>query len=218
MAAKPSRSEFQDAARKTQCDWLLSLKAKTGLSMTEISRRAGLHPGTLNRFLNDDERGATLHAQTITAVANAVGMAPPGGSTFGGETPAVLRGLRESDAEPYAATSGDPRAEAVKALLAGKAARVPWEMRSRALEMEGYKPGDVLIVDLNEPARPGDVVCAQIYDWQNHAATQTVFRVYEAPFLVSGSFERTDRRPRLVDGETVVIKGVVTDMVRFARG
>lgn len=217
MAHRPSRSEFQDAARKQQCDWLQSLKGKTGLSMTEISRRAGLHPGTLNRFLNDDERGSTLHAQTITAVANAVGIAPPGGAPAGTEAPPVLRGLRESDAEPYNSESQPAIDRAIEALIADNPARAPWLLKSRALEVEGYKPGDILIVDLNATAKAGDIVCAQIYDWQNHAATQTVFRVYEAPFLISAGYDRLDRKPRLVDGETVVIKGVVTDMVRAAR-
>lgn len=106
---------------------------------------------------------------------------------------------------------------AVAALVGNDPARAPWVLKSRALEVEGFRPGDVLVVDLNASAQAGDVVCAQIYDWQNHAATQTVFRVYEAPFLISAGYDRSDRKPRLVDGETVVIKGVVTGMVRAAR-
>jgi SOS-response transcriptional repressor LexA len=86
----------------------------------------------------------------------------------------------------------------------------PWILRTRAVELAGYLPGDVLVLDLNATPQPGDIVCAQVYDWSSRNRTETVVRVYDrAPpieLLVARSIEH--HQPIVIDGERVVVKGV----------
>jgi SOS-response transcriptional repressor LexA len=88
---------------------------------------------------------------------------------------------------------------------------VPWTLRSRALEVAGYLPGDVLIVDLNARPDDGDVVCAQVYERDN---AETLFRIYEAPYLQAATYQRGLFKPLLVDGRRVVLRGVVVASIR----
>jgi hypothetical protein len=98
------------------------------------------------------------------------------------------------------------------------ASRMPradlWEIRGRALDLAGLLPGDVVAVDLGRSElKTGDVVCAQIYDWQKGSAT-TVFRIYEPPYLVALSTDPQHRKPVLVDGDRVLLKGRVVASFR----
>jgi hypothetical protein len=98
------------------------------------------------------------------------------------------------------------------------ASRMPnaglWEIRGRALDLAGLLPGDVVAVDPGRSAlKTGDVVCAQIYDWQKGSAT-TVFRIYEPPYLVALSTDPQHRKPVLVDGDQVLLKGRVVASFR----
>ena len=81
-------------------------------------------------------------------------------------------------------------------------------MNSRALELVGYLPGDLLIVDSAAVPARGDVVFAEI------GATEFVFRIYEPPFLTAASHDERFRRPIIVDSLNVHIRGVVTGSYR----
>lgn len=123
------------------------------------------------------------------------------------------RGLSE-DATPFAPAAGDPLVKAVHALapeIKEDLSKVLYTIRTRSVELAGFTPGDVAILDLNRRPAPGDVVCAQIYDWQKMRA-ETVVRVYERAtpieLLVTRSLDPTLQQPVVVDGEKVVIKGV----------
>jgi SOS-response transcriptional repressor LexA len=81
------------------------------------------------------------------------------------------------------------------------------------MEDAGYMPGDILIVDLNAEPERGDCVCAQLYRWQVGTA-ETIFRIYEEPYLLAATRHPDLRKPLLVDNDRVVIKGVVTEILR----
>ena len=68
-------------------------------------------------------------------------------------------------------------------------------------------------VALGETALSGDVVCAQVYDWSTGRA-ETVFRIFEPPYLVSASSDPQFLRPLVVDDDKVHIKGVVIQTYR----
>ena len=97
---------------------------------------------------------------------------------------------------------------AIKALIGGRKAVDSCTIRTRALECIGYVPGDIVIVELGRPPAPGDVVCAQVYDW-GRSEPETVLRIYEPPVLVSATLDEQLRRPLVVDNVRVIIKGVV---------
>lgn len=193
----------------TQREWLAQILRETGVSPTNLARRAGLSPSTLTRFMNSDIDGHVLSARTIAKIQHAAeagetsAAAPPGG-------------FAESDGDLLA---GDPHPmrTAIDALADRFNARDAWVLRSRSLEAAGYRVGDILIVDLAEMAEAGDLVCAQVYSWRERSA-RTVFRIYEPPYLLAATtIDLGARRPLVVDDDQVVIKGVVVASVRDPR-
>lgn len=193
--------------------WLRKLPSAIGKSLTAVAKEINISPSTLTRPLKEGDDGtSTLHANTIQKVVDRFGIAPPADVTA-----APLSGRRElqgfgEEAQPYQSRSGDPVEAALRALGAGRTV-APWTLGTRALEFAGYMPGDVVLVDLaNASPQPGDAVCAQVYDWQNNR-TETIMRVFERAsgvnLLVAKTADMTIRQPHVVDGEKVVIKGVL---------
>lgn len=207
----PTRTELHQRLRTAQKEWLDRVEARSGLSLSEIARRGEMDPSTLTRFRNDEERGGVLHTLTIATVTEVTGVkAPPEvvGSS-GDETP----GFSDREAEKFEPQPGDPIGPMVAAALGNRAQVFAMTLRSRALEYVGYRAGDVLIVDQSAAPKPGDVVCAQLLDGQPHGA-ETVFRVNRPPWIVGAGPGATDMEPRLVDGRTVHIVGVVVASLR----
>jgi lambda repressor-like predicted transcriptional regulator len=204
--------------REEQRQWLLNVLRETGKTPTVLAREAGLASTTLTRFLNSENAKNVLSFRTVGAVARAAGVAPPG-FVVAKPKPQGQQGFSE-DAAPfdYGPASGWPRhvKAAVGALLEGRAAADPWELKSDALEQAGYRHGDIVIVDLARAPEKGDIVCAQIYQWAAGGA-ETLFRIYEPPYLIAASAAPELRRPLMVDNDQIVVKGVVTDVLRFKK-
>lgn len=190
--------------------WLQSLPGLTGKSLTKLAEEIGLARSTLTRPLKSTDPGtSTLHARTIDKVVKHFRVPAPA-------VPADTSGPRPQsfgeDAAPYRPEDADPLADAVSALTKGRNGIDPWKLTTRALELAGYLPGDIVLVDLNATPQPGDAVCAQVYDWGRMQA-ETLMRIYEraAPvdLLVSKSLDPALQQPFVVDGERVVVKGVL---------
>ncbi len=185
--------------------WLRSVLAQTKLAPTALAQRAGVSQPTVTRFLNDPTGKHALSARTLAAIERASGM------RYGPDPHPA--GFRESEAAPYNPKGSGEVADIVRALVADRNSVTPWTLKSRALETSGYMPGDVLIVDLNEGPTPGDVVCAQLYDWARSSA-QTVFRLWEPPYLTPATLDPALREIFPVDNRNTAIKGVVVATVR----
>lgn len=200
---EPTRDELRT--------WLRQALAKTGETPTGLARRAGIAQSTLTRFLNS--AGAPMIGlRSVAKIAHVAGMQPVGFRT----ATAATGGFCEPDAEPFRGTAGQPFANAVIAIIGGRNAVDPWVLRTHSLEAAGYLPGDVIIVNLNGQPRPGDIVCAQAYRWQEGRA-ETIFRIYEPPYLIAAARDPQDpqhRKPLLVDNDRIIIKGVVEGMLR----
>jgi hypothetical protein len=201
------------ATARLHRDWLKSLPAITGKKLTTLAKEIKVSPSTLTRPVSEGEHGtSTLHAATITKIVAHTGVAAPAdmtGSPLRGRTGA-LRGFGE-DAVPFAPEPGDAIAAAVKALTGGSNTIAPFTLRSTALELAGFMPGDIVLVDLNASPRAGDAVCAQVYDWPNMRA-ETVMRIYaSAPPVALLIARSTDPAlvPLVVDGDRVLVKGVL---------
>lgn len=194
-------------------DWLRAVLLHLGWSGSDLAKRIDRVPSTINRFMNDPGALHSLSARTLKDIEMATGFAPfvyPGAQRS--------RGVSEPDAAPFIyGGAGDNALDvAVRAAIAGAAGVDPWTLRSQALITAGFLPGDVLLVSLNERPRAHDVVCAQIYDWASGKA-ETVFRIYEPPYLVAASASFELMKPLVVDDERVVIKGVVLQSLRPRR-
>lgn len=198
MLARAPRSQTKTAIRRQQQDWLRQVIADTGLSASRIAKLAGVSDTTLTRFLNDDSYEGALTPLTLARIQEITGKAAPGAPT----------GFAE-DAEPW--SGDDETASALAALVGGRANAHAMTLRAESLMMVGYRPGDILIVDMAATPRAGDVVCAQI---EQGVGARTVFRVYQPPMLVAAGVDPLAARPDLIDGERVRIAGVVTDALR----
>lgn len=188
--------------------YLANVMERTGWNQTELAQRAGLDPSTLSRFLTGGREGHALRQATIRKIEAASGL------TASGEVTApAAQGFAESEASPFEVTPQSPFNAIIAALGQGRANIDPWTLQSRALEGAGYRPGDILLVALDEVPATGDVVCAQIYDWTKGRA-ETVFRIFQPPYLIAATGDPQLMRPHLVDDGAVTIKGVVLHSIR----
>ena len=208
---RPKHATDPLATAKLHRDWLRSLPALTGQSLSKIADETGIARSTLTKPLKPHDPGtSTLNAATIDRIAERYGVPGPG-SAADQVAPTASRGFSE-DAAPYERSTGSPLDAAVKALSEGRPGVDPWTLKSRALELEGFLPGDVVLVDLNATPQHGDAVCAQVYDLARGRA-ETVMRVFESAgpvrLLVAKSMDPALQRSLVVDDDKIVVKGVL---------
>jgi transcriptional regulator with XRE-family HTH domain len=206
-----ARSSLKADVRLAQQRYLRRVMDETGMKPSQIARAAKLSHTVLTRFLNDLAHGGTLETLTIASIAQATNVpAPPDllGQAGGG--------FREPDAEPFdyeLAPASDPVARAVRLIIESAENIVPWEVKGRALEHLGWRAGDIMFVDLNGEPQPGDLVCAQAYDFDNMRA-ETLFRIYEPPFLIAAGPDPASWKPLSLGDRSVAVKGVVISTFR----
>jgi hypothetical protein len=209
--SEPStRSQAKRELQERQRVWLQEVIKATGKKPSQIAGVAGVSDTTLTRLLNKADYVGTLSQLTIDRIKEAFKV--PGPEEYATTRRGALIGLAEAERFDF---RHEPKnlARLVETMVGDRQAADPWRLKTSALEMVGYLAGDLVIVDLNAHPSPQDVVCAQVYDWQRGAA-ETVFRVFDPPFLVGASNDRTAYKPLLVDNERVVIKGVVVESFR----
>lgn len=203
--------------RAAQREWLRGVLRQTGLTASALAQRINKAQTTLTRFLNVRDYKHELSTPTIRAIERETGIAF---SRAGRGVQLSPEGFSEGDGAPYepppalhAGAEADAVAQKLLELYGRASGADPWTLTSKALELAGYLPGDILIVDLNAKARGGDVVCAQSYDWGLMRA-RTLFRLYEPPYLLASTMEPELRKPLLVDNEKVMVRGVVVASLR----
>lgn len=195
-------------SRNKHLAWVKAIMSFKGWTQTDLARHAGLDPSTLSRFFREVNPGATLQTHTVDKIA-AVGGIPP----FQTEPPQLPRGFAEQEAVPLqGGIPDDVTSRAVIAAKGGKNGLDPWVLKTRVLETAGYLPGDILMVDLNGEPEDGDVVCAQIFDRLDRP--ETIFRIYEEPYLVAASHDPLLRRPFHLSKDQVMVRGVVVTSIR----
>ncbi len=201
--------------RRKHMAWLQAVLQENNCGPAELARRATkkctgnekLDHSTLSKFINNKANTAVLSTGTIEKLAR-VSRLPP----FETVLQPAIRGLAEEETTPYEYEADDYFSRAIEAIKNGRNGIDPWILNSRSLEAAGYVPGDILMVDLNAIATPGDVICAQIYDRNGRA--ETVMRIFEDPFLISATLDNSLKRPHLVDNDRVQIRGVVITSLR----
>jgi transcriptional regulator with XRE-family HTH domain len=197
--------------REQQLAWLENIVASSGMTITDIARRAKLDPSTLTRFRNKNEGGHALTARTVKKIEEATGV------------PAYEQRLRpklsyysEEEGVPYRFDDGvqDLLINALRTTVSGNNSVDLWVLKSHVLAAVGYNEGDVVVVDREAIPRPGDAVIAQKYDYRRGVA-ETIFRVYRTPYLLTALAHGEPGQPEIVDEENVVIKGVVVGGCRL---
>lgn len=94
-------------------------------------------------------------------------------------------------------------ADIVRALIGGHNAEC-WRLHTNLIT-DAYLPGDMLIVDMAQEPRAGDIVLAMSHG----ALTQPLFRLFYPPRLMVVVPWKTDREPEYVDNLKIIIRGVV---------
>ncbi len=193
-----------DASDEAIRGWLHEVMRITGLKPTPLAKGAGLAPSTLLRAL-DPALGGSLERRSIDKIVHKYGVAPPALYADGAATRPA--GLAEPELVRYETPGNDHD-------LPLAATEGEWTIRTRALELVGYLPGDRVRADSAQQPRARDVVVAQVID-QMRGTAETVLRVYDPPYLMTETADPACRRkPLLVDGDSVAIWGVVMRSVR----
>lgn len=209
-----TRSEQKARKRDMQLAFLKEATERSGLTLTEIARAIGRNPSTLTKVVADKRNEQVTTLETLMAVSALTGVALPGAPAAG--APPLAGGplqLREPDAAPWAGPEGHPLAAAVRALV-HTPNRFPYELKSDVLAHEGWRKGDVLIVDMADAPREGDIVCAQFYARNDGERTETVMRLMHGRFLVAAGGHDPTREPRMRDDASVRIMGRVVAGLR----
>lgn len=193
--------------RRKQIVWVEAILEHKGWRVSRLAKEAGVDHSTIAKFFNDPSNSAQINTTTVEKLALAGGIPP-----YQTLAPSAPRGLSESEAEPYLSSADPGISRAISALKDGRNGVDAWVLHSRALEEAGYFPGDILLIDLNGEPQDGDAVCAQVYG--KNGGAQTVMRIYEKPFLVAATKDRALRKPLLVDGENVIVRGFVMATLR----
>lgn len=187
---------LMNQSRSSQLAWLEKALEKTGWSIHTLAAQARVNASTLYRFQSGENE--KLRPVTINRIAKVARVEPP---AFGGLSSGDAREYDISDLPDIETPGVDkPHLIAVK-------------MTNEAMALAGVNEGDFLVVDRRRKARPGDIVCAQQYDFRLGGA-ETIVRYFEPPYLVSASGDAVYRRPILIDDDKVQITGVVIRQIR----
>jgi transcriptional regulator with XRE-family HTH domain len=188
-------------AQRVIRDWLLLVREKTGWSLSKIATEAGVARSTVANAVNDPNYSSVMSMATITRISRAANVPPPPLLTD------PRTGFGEPEATPYA-VGLSPLDTMISAFIGGRSSLVPWELKTSALTLAGYMPGDIVILDMNGTPANGDVVCAQVYDFDASEA-KTIWRRYQAPYLIAASAGPEFQLPVRADDRSAAIKGVV---------
>lgn len=202
-------------------DWFKQKQKEARVTADDIARAMGRNRSNVSNIYNGRQKMsldwarafAQVLGQPLDEVLRHAGITAPG------EARQIQVGFSDGDAVPFRADTPEARREQARAQALGAGPGVDvWTVRSNALLLAGYLPGDQLLVDSHaaDRARAGDIVLAQHYDAQT-ASAQTILRRFEPPVLLSASPDPADQGALVVDGRNVLIRGVVVASWRSGR-
>lgn len=156
---------------------------REALDMTqeELAEKAGVTSGNAVSKMEAGIRQPK--ANEIPGLCSVLGLTP---KQLLGEEP--LTGLAEPEAvyvpEPELAAA-EP---AVARLLYPEGRADTMVVKAPTLILEGYAPGDHILVDGKREPKPGDCVVAQVY-CDETGSSEIVLRVFDPPFLIPSTHE-----------------------------
>lgn len=207
-----ARTTARAEVREAQRAWLSGIVASTGKTLTEIAKVSHVSHTTLTRFNRPDYDG-TLNSFTVQQIADAMKVPMPKGAEPEQRT---RRQSPQRDAEEVDPKGGDLPTGALADLIGKRRNIRVIRLLTRALELRGYLPGDLLIVDGDEQPREGDIVSASIQEFAD-SRPEILVRVFEKLVLTAATLDPELTKPVLVDGDRATVTGVVTDLLRTRR-
>lgn len=198
-------AELRESLIRESRAWLQSIIDSTGKTANAIATEAGISASNLHKLLKPGRAAHPLTETTKTKITRALGLSSPTDIK-----PAKTPAFQEPEGVPYREPTAHPAERD-----AGNGRDI-WVLNGLMIDLDGYLPGDFMMVDMNAVPRKGDIVVAQIYGPGGTA--ETVFRKYLPPFIVASTTRReTAPDPMLVDDKNVIIMGVVVSSWRNRR-
>lgn len=176
-------------------EWRVRLRQVVGDhgGPTMVAGLAGIPLQTLKNHLSGRTKKPPL--RDLHRIATACGVDVPWLTAI---VDSVPNGMEEGDVAPY---EGPP----APAPLSLGVNRSRWVVRSRALELAGCLPGDLLEFDMTRAPKPGEPVVAQVCDTTGGA--QTVLRIYRPPYLMVATADPAiDQTPIRIDAAQERVK------------
>jgi len=192
--------------RQKHLDWVNSILSSKNWTPHRLSKEAGISPSALTKFINDTTGTRTLNSYTVEKLASGSGI-PFNGS-------GANKSFSETKTPEFELELTNEKSAPIEALRNGRNGVDAWTIRTRALELAGYLPGDTVIVDQNASPQAGDVVLAQVYN--RNGDPETVMRIYEPSFLMAATMDPGHIMPILINKD-VIIRGVVISSLRSRR-
>jgi SOS-response transcriptional repressor LexA len=170
-----------DATQRAARAYVRGVIESTGWSASELARRCGVAPSTVNRFLHSERATHSLSGRTLAKVAQASGLPLPA-ALGGAEIPATAARMLPAGARPAALAGGRDlpvrgRAEGgPDGAVTLDSEPIDWTWRPAELQgardafamfVTGTSMGEVLpegttvFVHPNLPPRPGDFVVVE---------------------------------------------------------
>jgi DNA-binding phage protein len=200
----------QQSLREQIRSWLHAILAERNLSPIALAKLVGVSPTTIYRAMDVDGE-FTPTTKTIEKIASKTGKAPPSMSSIEHYHPLKAEHIRPfGGLEAVDIPNGlIMSAELHRQFLA-------YRVLDRALELEGYLPGDIVLVDETVAPKAGDIVCADLLPGRPEGGG-TILRLFEPPYLMARSHDRrSEPLPILLD-RSVAIRGTATRMFREMR-
>ncbi len=188
-------------------DWIAQLMAEHNVTASELARRAGLAESTLTRLMSDTGSGNLPREGTIAKIERAFNTRRPVIQTT--NIPAGARGVIQDPRVSTKEIAGILSAAAANDLSALEA----YMVADRALDLKGYMPGDVLLIDTEKRPENGDIVAVS-FGSPTQSTGRVSLRIYDTLFLISHSTDDSLRRPILNEPGRVQLVGVVQMAVR----
>lgn len=180
------------------------------ITASSAAKALSLSPSTFTRFMKEpDTSEKTLAASTMDKVEQL--RQANSSNSFPTQAQAQWQTVRE-EATQLTISADDEVAKLVTAIMNGRNGIDAWTLNSRSLELEGFMPGDIVLVDINATPKPGDAVCAQVFD-RAHTRAETVMRLFQNAGPVNVLLPRTmdpgTQGALVVDNDRVTIRGVL---------
>lgn len=193
--------------------WIHSLMMQHRITASELARRANLSESTLTRLMNPQGPAFLPREATIAKIEK----------TFSVRRPVMQNGNEEDGSAPGQKAGKDPRSIAAGLLeglqeldISSPDAINAYTVEDRALDLAGYLPGDIVLVDTARHPEAGDIVALR-FRGPASDLNRITLRIFDHPFLSAHSTDAALRRPVLDDREKFELVGIVTTALRAQR-
>lgn len=214
MAKKDGKTERLARAEvgAKQRGYLRDTFRELGITASGAAKALDLSPSTFTRFMKlPDSSEKTLSARTIDHVEKLrqVNSNNPLPTT----AQAVWSAASEKAVKVFLVheSAHEPLARAIAALIGDRSGIKPWQLNTRALELEGFMINDIVLVDENASPRPGDPVLATV---EEHCGKpEPIIRQFQhagpVNLLVPRTMDPKVRPTLVIDRDKVTIRGVL---------